>query len=110
MGLFGLAMFMAERRSKEISIRKVLGASTGNLCLLMSREFVLLVLLAGLIASPITMWFMGNWLKHYDYRIQLSWWIPVSTGVLAILIALGTVSSQAFRVAKANPSMHLKDE
>ncbi len=110
MGLFGLAMFMAERRSKEISIRKVLGATVSNLCVLMSREFFWLVLLAALIASPIAMWFMDNWLKHYDYRIQISWWIPVSTGLLAILIALGTVSFQALRVAKANPSRHLKDE
>jgi putative ABC transport system permease protein len=110
LGLFGLAMFMAQRRSKEVSIRKVLGASVTSLWLLLSREFVWLVLIAGVIATPIATWFMSDWLKNYDYRIGIQWWVPAGTALLAILIALVTVSTQAIRAAFDNPAKHLKQE
>lgn len=110
LGLFGLAMFMAERRSKEISIRKVLGASVTNLWLLLSKEFVGLVLIACIIASPLAFWLMNNWLNNYEYRIAIHWWIFVIAGSLAIIIALVTVSTQAIKAATANPVKRLKAE
>jgi putative ABC transport system permease protein len=110
MGLFGLASFTAEQRTKEIGIRKVLGASVGNLVLLISREFTKWVLLANLIAWPISYYFMNNWLQEFDYRISLTWWIFVSTGVLALLIALLTVGYQSVRAALADPVKALKYE
>lgn len=110
LGLFGLAMFMAERRSKEISIRKVLGASVTNLWLLLSKEFVGLVLIACIIASPLAFWLMNGWLQNYEYRIAIHWWIFVIAGSLAIIIALVTVSTQAIKAATANPVKRLKAE
>jgi putative ABC transport system permease protein len=110
LGLFGLAMFMAERRSKEISIRKVLGASVTNLWLLLSKEFVWLVAIACIIASPLALWLMSNWLQKYDYRIDISWWIFAIAGSLAVIIALITVSTQAIRAAIANPVNRLRSE
>lgn len=110
LGLFGLAMFMAERRSKEISVRKVLGASVANLWMLLSREFVWLVLIACVLASPLTFWLMNEWLQKYDYRISISGWLFAIAGVLAIVIALLTVSIQAIRAALANPVKSLRSE
>jgi putative ABC transport system permease protein len=110
LGLFGLAAFMAERRVKEIGIRKVLGASVTNLWMLLSREFVLLVLLACVIASPLAFWLMDGWLQKYDYRINISAWIFILTGILAIVIALVTVSAQAIKAALANPVTSLRTE
>jgi len=110
LGLFGLAMFMAERRSKEISIRKVLGASVTNLWLLLSKEFVGLVLIACIIASPLAFWLMNGWLQNYEYRIAIHWWIFVIVGSLAVIIALITVSTQAIKAATANPVKRLKAE
>jgi putative ABC transport system permease protein len=110
LGLFGLAMFMAERRSKEISIRKVLGASVTNLWLLLSKEFVWLVLIACIIASPLAYWLMNSWLNNYEYRIAIHWWIFVIAGSSAIIIALVTVSTQAIKAAIANPVKRLKAE
>jgi putative ABC transport system permease protein len=110
LGLFGLAAFMAERRVKEIGIRKVLGASVTNLWLLLSREFVLLVLLACIIASPIALWVMKDWLEKYDFRVDISAWIFISTGILAVFIALITVSTQAVKAALANPVKSLRTE
>jgi putative ABC transport system permease protein len=110
LGLFGLAAFMAERRIKEIGIRKVLGASVGNLWFLLSKEFVLLVLLACLIASPLAYWLMGDWLQGYDYRITINAWIFVVAGIMAVLIALFTVSAQAIRAAVMNPVKSLRTE
>jgi putative ABC transport system permease protein len=110
LGLFGLAAFMAERRIKEIGIRKVLGASVGNLWFLLSKEFVLLVLLACLIASPLAYWLMGDWLQGYDYRITINAWIFVVAGIMAVLIALFTVSAQAIRAAVTNPVKSLRTE
>jgi ABC-type antimicrobial peptide transport system permease subunit len=110
LGLFGLAAFMAERRIKEIGIRKVLGASVPNLWLLLSKEFVLLVLLACVIASPLAFWLMKDWLQKYDYRITINGWIFVIAGILAVVIALITVSTQAIRAALANPVKSLRTE
>ena len=110
LGLFGLAMFMAERRNKEISIRKVLGASVGNMVTLLSKELVGLVLLSCVIASPMAYWLMKDWLDKYDYRIHFSWTVFVFAGLGAILIALVTVSFQAVRVAVANPVKSLRAE
>jgi putative ABC transport system permease protein len=110
LGLFGLAAFMAERRTKEIGIRKVLGASVANLWLLLSKEFVVLVLVACVIASPLAFWLMSGWLEKYDYRISISVWMFVIAGILALLIALVTVSTQAIKAAIANPVKSLRTE
>ena len=110
LGLFGLAMFMAERRSKEISIRKVLGASVANLWLLLSKEFVWLVSIACIIASPLAFWLMHGWLQNYEYRIAIHWWVFITAGLLAIIVALITVSAQAIKAALANPAKRLKAE
>lgn len=110
LGLFGLAMFMAERRTKEIGIRKVLGASLANLWMLLSKEFVWLVLAGCLIASPLAFLLMKEWLQHYDYRIDISWWIFIIAGLVAVVIALLTVSTQAVRAAVVNPVKSLRTE
>jgi putative ABC transport system permease protein len=110
LGLLGLAAFMAERRTKEIGIRKVLGASVSRIWILLSREFVLLVLIASVIASPITYWQMSNWLQKYDYRIDISSWVFLLAGILALVIALVTVSTQAIKAALANPVKSLRTE
>ncbi|WP_160716505.1 ABC transporter permease [Chitinophaga solisilvae] len=108
LGLFGLATYMAERRTREIGIRKVLGAPVVHLWLLLSKEFIWLVLTACLIASPLTFFFIRHWLENYDYRITVSIWVFVATGLLALLIALLTVSTQAIKSALANPVKSLK--
>jgi ABC-type antimicrobial peptide transport system permease subunit len=110
MGLFGLAMFMAERRTKEIGIRKVLGASITSLWALLSKEFVWLVFLACLIASPLAYWLMHDWLQKYDYRIDISWWVFAIAGLVAVAIALFTVSTQAIKAALRNPVRSLRSE
>jgi putative ABC transport system permease protein len=110
LGLFGLAAFMAERRTKEIGIRKVLGASVTHLWILLSRDFVLMVLVASVIASPLALWLMTDWLQNYDYRIDISWWVFVIAGAMAMLIALITVSTQAIKAALANPVKSLRTE
>lgn len=110
LGLFGLAMFMAERRSKEISIRKVLGATAAGLWLLLSKEFVLLVAIACAIAAPLAFWLMKSWLQQYEYRIQISWWILPAAGFFAVIISLATVSVQALKAAFANPARLLRAE
>ena len=110
LGLLGLAMFTAEQRTREIGIRKVLGASITSLFTLMSREFVFLVCIALLIASPIAWWLMNNWLQNYAYRTPISWWMFLLAGGLAIIIALITVSFQATKAAIANPIKSLRTE
>jgi len=110
LGLFGLASFMAELRAKEIGIRKVLGASVANLWALISREFVWLVLLGCLIATPLALILMKNWLQKFDYRIDINWWVFALAGLLALVIALVTVSTQAIRAALANPVSNLRSE
>jgi ABC-type antimicrobial peptide transport system permease subunit len=110
LGLLGLAMFTAEQRTKEFGIRKVLGASPVTLFSLLSRDFLFLVLISMVIASPIAWLAMHNWLKDYAYSIKLSWWMFVIAGVASILIALITVSFQAIKVAVANPVKSLRTE
>ncbi len=110
LGLLGLVMFTSEQRTKEFGIRKVLGASPVSLFSLLSKEFVLLVLIALIIASPLAWLAMNSWLKDYVYRIDISWWMFVIAGLLAILIALVTVSFQAIKAAIANPVKSLRTE
>jgi hypothetical protein len=109
-GLFGLASFMAEQRMKEISIRKVLGASIGNITRLMSNEFVLLVLISCAVAIPLSYYFMDQWLIQYDYRTSIGWEVFVVTGLIALIITLITVGLQSLKVALANPVKNLKTE
>ena len=110
LGLLGLVMFTAEQRTKEFGIRKVLGASPGSLFNLLSKEFLQLVLIALIIASPLAWMAMNKWLQNFEYRINISWWMFVIAGVLAILIALITVSFQAIKAAVANPVKSLRTE
>jgi len=110
LGLFGLAAFSAEQRTKEIGIRKVLGASMVGIIRLLSTDFLKLVLLAFVIATPIAWWAMSKWLQSFAYKIDLSWWIFILAGALALCIALLTVCSQAIRAALANPVKSLRTE
>lgn len=110
LGLFGLAAFMAEQRSKEIGIRKVLGSSVSGIVAMLCRDFVKLVFFAILLATPVAWWAMNKWLEDFTYRIPVPWWIFVLTGLLAIAIALLTVSMQAVRAARTNPVDSLRDE
>ncbi|HEY4196867.1 MAG TPA: ABC transporter permease, partial [Mucilaginibacter sp.] len=110
LGLFGLAAYMAENRSKEIGIRKVLGASVMSVMQLLTREFVALVIIAILIASPIGWWLMNKWLQDYNYRINISWVVFACSGLLAIIIAVITVSFQAGKAAVAKPVNSIKAE
>lgn len=110
LGLFGLAAFSAEQRSKEIGIRKVLGASAAGIVELMSRDFVKLVFIAFALATPIAWWAMTQWLQSFVYRVSLQWWMFGLSGIAAVIIAIVTVSSQAIRAALANPVKSLKAE
>lgn len=110
LGLFGLAAFTAERRTKEIGIRKVLGATVGNLVTLLSKDFLLLVGISCIIAFPVAWWTMTSWLRDYDYKINISVWIFIAAAFMAILIALLTVSFQAIRAALSNPVKSLRSE
>lgn len=110
LGLFGLATYIAEQRTKEIGIRKVLGASVTNIVKMLSKDFVKLVMLAFVIATPIAWWFMNQWLQDFAFRINLSWLIFVATGAVALVVALITLSFQAIRAAVANPVDSLKTE
>jgi putative ABC transport system permease protein len=110
LGLFGLAAYTAEQRTKELGIRKVLGASVHGLAGLLSREFLQLVLLSCLIAFPLAWWAMNSWLASYAYRTALHWWTFAAAGLGALLIALVTVSFQAVKVALANPVKTLRSE
>jgi len=110
LGLYGLAAFSAERRHKEISIRKVLGASMQSIVSLLSREFIYLVLAALLIATPLAWWAMNKWLEDFAYRINIQWWMFVLAGVLAVCITLITVSFQAIKAALLNPVKNLRSE
>lgn len=110
LGLFGMASFMAEQRVKEIGVRKVMGASVFNLWRLMTKDFILLVVIALLIAVPVACYFMNNWLQRYEYRTEISWWIIVVTAAGALLIALLTVSYQSVKAALMNPVKSLRSE
>jgi putative ABC transport system permease protein len=110
LGLFGMASFMAEQRVKEIGVRKVLGATVFNLWGLMSKDFIILVMISLLIAVPVAYYFMHGWLQNYQYRTNLAWWIFASAGLCALLITLLTVSYQAIKAALANPVKSLRSE
>ncbi len=110
LGLFGLATYMAEARKKEIGVRKVLGASVMNIAALMSKDFVMLVIISLIIASPVAWVAMHKWMESYSYRINISWVVFIVSGLLAILIALFTVSFQSIRAAVANPVNSLRSE
>ena len=110
LGLYGLASFMAAQRIKEVGIRKVLGATVGNIVYLFNREFMMLVGIAFLIAAPIAWYFVHKWVDDYAYRIPISGWIFLAGGLGAVIIALGTVSYQAIRAAMGNPVRSLRAE
>jgi len=110
MGLFGLATFTANQRTREIGIRKVLGASTPQLVSLLSRQFIVLVGLSTLIAAPVAGWGMHRWLRDFAYRASMPWWIYIAAGTAALAIALITVSFQAIRAAMTNPTTSLRSE
>lgn len=110
LGLFGLAAFDTERRTKEIGIRKVLGASTKSLIALLSKDFLKLVVIAIILASPVAYYLMNKWLQDFAYKVDISWWIFIVAGALALLIALLTVSFQAIKAAIANPVKSLRTE
>jgi putative ABC transport system permease protein len=110
LGLFGLATFSAENRRKEIGIRKVLGASVSNLTSLLSKDFIKLVVVAILISTPVAWWAMNKWLQAFAFKITISWWMFAIAGLLAIFIAVCTVSFQAIKVAIANPVKSLRTE
>jgi len=110
LGLFGMASFVAEQRTKELGVRKVLGATVFGLWRLMSADFVTLVVISLLIAVPTARYFMHNWLQHYNYRTELSWWVFALTGAGAVIITLLTVSYQSIKAALMNPVKSLRSE
>ncbi len=110
LGLFGLAMFTAQQRTKEIGVRKVLGASVLSIIVLLSKDFIRLILLAILIVTPIAWYAMSQWLKDFAYRVELTWWIFALSGLLAIAVALITVSFQSIKAALMNPVKSLRSE
>ncbi len=110
LGLFGLAAFITEQRTKEIGIRKVVGASVFEIVLILSKEFTKWVILANLVAWPVAYYVMNNWLRNFAYRINLNWSVFVLAGLIALVIALSTVSFQTIKAAKANPVNSLKYE
>jgi hypothetical protein len=110
LGLLGLAMFVAEQRHKEIGIRKVLGASVRSLFALLSVDFLLLILIALVIATPVAWFAINNWLQAFAYRIPIQWWIFALSGGLIIFIAIATVSLQVIKAALTNPVKSLRSE
>jgi putative ABC transport system permease protein len=110
LGLFGLAAYAAEQRTKEIGIRKVLGASVSHITAMLSKDFLKLVIIAAVIAFPLAWWVMYAWLQDFAYRTSISWWVFLMAGVLAALIAIVTVSFQTIRAAIMNPVKSLKNE
>lgn len=110
LGLLGLTAFSAEQRTKEIGIRKTLGASVFNIMELLSKDFIKLVIIALMLAVPFSWWIMNKWLQHFSYRISIQWWIFAAAGLLAVCIAILTVSLQAVKAARANPVKSLREE
>jgi putative ABC transport system permease protein len=110
LGLFGLASFMALQKIKEVGVRKVLGATTGNIVYMFSKEFIFLISVAFAIASPIAWYFMSKWLMNYVFRIDISWWLFIIGGATSVFVALATVSFQAIKTAIANPVKSLRTE
>jgi putative ABC transport system permease protein len=110
LGLFGLSAYTASQRIKEIGIRKVLGASVPDITKMLSKDFLKLVIIAVVIATPIAWWAMSKWLEDFAYRVNISWWIFAVAGALALIIAMLTVSLQAIKAAIANPIKSLRTE
>jgi len=110
LGLFALSAFMAEQRNKEIGIRKVLGATVSSITAMLSKDFVKLVIISIVIATPIAYWAMTKWLQDFAYRISISWWMIAVAGLAAIMIALITISFQSIKAAVANPMKSLRTE
>ena len=110
LGLLGLTMFTAAQRTKEIGVRKVLGANAASIFTLLSKEFIQLVIIALVIATPIAWLLMNNWLRGYAYKIQINWWVFAVAGIASVVIALLTVSFQAIKAAIANPVKSLRTE
>jgi putative ABC transport system permease protein len=110
LGLFGVASFIAEQRTKEIGVRKVLGATIFNVWGLLSRDFVMLVCIAFVIATPAAYYFLDKWLQKYEYRTNITWWIFALTGLGTLLITMLTVSFQAIKAAMMNPVRSLRSE
>ncbi|MDP4130069.1 MAG: ABC transporter permease [Bacteroidota bacterium] len=110
LGLFGLATYTAENRIKEIGVRKVLGASVTGITALLSKDFLKLVILSIIIASPLAWWAMNTWLKAFPYRIKMEWWVFAAAGILSVLIGMATVGFQSIKAALANPVKSLRSE
>ena len=110
LGLFGLATFSVQQRTKEIGIRKVLGASVFRITQLLSGDFLKLVALAIVIASPVAWWAMNKWLQDFAYRINIEWWVFAIAGMLALVVALLTISYQSIKAAVQNPVKSLRTE
>jgi putative ABC transport system permease protein len=110
LGLFGLITYAAEQRVKEIGIRKVLGASVANVAGMLSKDFLLMVLISSAVALPLAWWGMHKWLQDFAYRVSIGWWVFAFAGILALLIALVTVGFQAIKAALANPVKSLRTE
>ena len=110
LGLFGLATFIAQQRKKEIGVRKVLGASIPQILRLMTQDFVLLVILANLIAIPVAYWGLQDWLNNFAYRTSIPWYIFAISLTFTLFLSLITISIQSLRVARVNPANVLKEE
>jgi putative ABC transport system permease protein len=110
LGIFGLVVQTAEQRSKEVGIRKVLGASVAGIVRLISKDFVKLVIIAIVVGSPIAWYALQKWLENYPYRTPINWWVFAVTGIAALLVTIGTVSFQAIRAATADPVRSLRNE
>jgi ABC-type antimicrobial peptide transport system permease subunit len=108
LGLFGLVLFTAQRKTKEIAIRKTIGASVANIVTMLCKEFVSLICVAILVASPVAWWVMHRWLDGFAYRLPISWWIFALAGAMAIVLALLTVSFRAIKAALVNPARSLR--
>jgi putative ABC transport system permease protein len=110
MGLLGLVIYTTNLRTKEIGVRKVLGASVSNIVSLLSKDFIVLVIIAFIIAAPLAWWAMNKWLENFAYRTSINWWVFVASGVSMIIIALITLSIQTIKAAMANPVKSLRTE
>lgn len=110
LGLFGLAAFTAERRTKEIGVRKVLGASVAGLVALLTKDFLKPVLVAIVLAAPLAWWALDKWLQDFAYRVDLNGWYFVAAGAMALIVAFLTVGFQSFKAALANPIQSLRSE
>ena len=110
LGLYGLASFMAVQRTKEVGIRKVLGASIQNIVYLFTREFAVLIAIAFVIAAPIAWYFMHRWLQDYAFRLPITWWIFLAGGAASLTVALLTISFNAMKAARANPVKSLRSD